>query len=250
MSPRHGADSSRQPAHNQSTPLEGQTHTASSACTPSSLTATDSATVTAGPEAHPQLITHVQLRDEREDEGSRDDLSDAETRGTVATSTEEETHGQQQPTEAPQIAGTETAENHVDGGTSIFAEGADSAEERGKGDENEGCDRGPRKRRACAFPLSGAGDEAQPLGSLTVDTCTLTLASDSFLSLPGPDEGTSVMVNLAHFTLMEVLEKHRGPSGDEYVIVSKSSWPADQVKRMKLGHPGIRHPGPTYQLLP
>lgn len=57
------------------------------------------------------------------------------------------------------MAETETAENQVDGGTSIFAEGAGRAEERGKGDENESCDRGPRKRRAYAFPLSGAGEQ-------------------------------------------------------------------------------------------
>jgi hypothetical protein len=107
--------------------------------------------VTAGPEAHPQLITHIQLRDEREDEGSRDDLSDAETRGTLATSTGEENHGLQPPTEAPQFAETETAENQVNGGTSIFAEGAGSAEERGKGDENESCDRGPASGELTRF---------------------------------------------------------------------------------------------------
>ena len=47
-------------------------------------------------------------------------------------------------------------------------------------------------------------------------------------------------VKLSHFTLMEVLDKRRGPFGDEYVITLKCSWPADQVERMKKGRRGIR----------
>jgi hypothetical protein len=48
------------------------------------------------------------------------------------------------------------------------------------------------------------------------------------------------MVNLSHFMLMKVLDKFRGSSGDEYVIMLKSFWPADQIERMKMGRHGIQ----------
>lgn len=85
-------------------------------------------------------------------------------------------------------------------------------------------------------------DEVQTAGSFTVESSTLKLAtapvSDS-ASLPGRSEGTSVAVKLSHFIVMEVLDKRRGPSGDEYIVILKSSWPADQAERMKTGRRGI-----------
>ena len=98
MSPRHRADSSRQPALDPPGPPAVQAHTTHSACTPDPSAGKESATVTAGLEADSPLIPVVQLEGERENASSGDNRSDTKTKETPIAAAEEEAR---HSTEAP-----------------------------------------------------------------------------------------------------------------------------------------------------